>query len=86
MDLEMNDHNYHITSNHFVFIDCYQSHSYSTSAGWEYLWCHFDGITARACYENIVNRLGMYLPCQILIRFCQLTAYPEDLLYWSRGS
>lgn len=58
MDLEMNDHNYHITSNHFVFIDCYQSHSYSTSAGWECLWCHFDGITARACYENIVNRLG----------------------------
>lgn len=58
MDLEMNGRRYHVTSNHFVLIDCYQSHSYSTSAGWECLWCHFDGITARAYYENIITRLG----------------------------
>lgn len=58
MDLEIHGRAYHVSSNSFVLVDCYQSHSYSTSVGWECLWCHFDGITARTFYENIVCRLG----------------------------
>ncbi|MDE6977928.1 MAG: AraC family transcriptional regulator, partial [Lachnospiraceae bacterium] len=33
-------------------------HAYSTKTGWECLWCHFDGITARHWYQNIVSRFG----------------------------
>lgn len=42
----------------FVLLDCYQLHSYSTDKGCECLWCHFDGITARAYYSSVVSRLG----------------------------
>lgn len=91
MDLEMNGRRYHVTSNHFVLIDCYQSHSYSTSAGWECLWCHFDGITARAYYENIVTRLGNVFTMpdpypalskltSVLKTFCTGTVVREPLL------
>ncbi|MBO5335781.1 MAG: AraC family transcriptional regulator [Lachnospiraceae bacterium] len=58
MDLEINGRNFHVNANSFVLLDCYQSHAYSTAVGWECLWCHFDGITARPFYENIVGRLG----------------------------
>lgn len=58
LELEVNDANCHASSGCFVLLDCYQHHAYSTSAGWECLWCHFDGITARAFYENIHARLG----------------------------
>lgn len=58
LTLEVEERQYHVTSNHFVLLDCYQRHAYSTCAGWECLWCHFDGITARAYYENIHARLG----------------------------
>ncbi len=47
-----------VTAGCFVLLDCYKLHSYSTSAGWECLWCHFDGITARSYYQSIVSRLG----------------------------
>lgn len=42
----------------FVFLDCYQSHAYSSMTGWESLWCHFDGPAARAYYTSICSRLG----------------------------
>lgn len=58
MDLEINGRNFNVSANSFVLLDCYQSHAYSTSVGWECLWCHFDGITARQFYESIVSRLG----------------------------
>lgn len=58
MDLEINGRFFHVSANRFVLLDCYQSHSYSTSVGWECLWCHFDGITARPFYESIISRLG----------------------------
>jgi AraC-like DNA-binding protein len=58
MDLETDGHIYHVKANHFVILDCYESHAYYTSYGWECLWCHFDGITARSYYENITSRLG----------------------------
>ena len=47
-----------VTSGCFVLLDCYKLHSYSTSSGWECIWCHFDGITARSYYNSIVSRLG----------------------------
>lgn len=42
----------------FVLLDCYSRHAYSTDTGWSCLWCHFDGITARHWYQNIITRLG----------------------------
>lgn len=47
-----------ISRGQFALLDCYQYHSYSTDTGWSCLWCHFDGITARHWYRNIVSRLG----------------------------
>lgn len=47
-----------VTAGHFVLLDCYQFHSYSTTKGWECLWCHFDGVTARAYYSHVVSHLG----------------------------
>lgn len=45
-------------SGHFVLIDCYRPHAYSTDHGCEALWCHFDGVTAQAHYRSIVSHLG----------------------------
>lgn len=42
----------------FVLLDCYRPHAYRSDTGWESLWCHFDGPTARAQYEAIEGRLG----------------------------
>lgn len=47
-----------VTAGQFVLLDCYERHSYSTSKGWECIWCHFDGITARSYYNCVVSRLG----------------------------
>lgn len=58
LDLAVNGYKYHVGSNSFILLDCYESHSYSTSTGWECLWCHFDGITARNYYANIASHLG----------------------------
>lgn len=41
----------------FMLLDCYNLHAYSTSKGCDCLWCHFDGITARAYYRSIVTKL-----------------------------
>lgn len=47
-----------VTAGSFILLDCYKLHSYSTTKGWECLWCHFDGITTRAYYNSVVSRLG----------------------------
>lgn len=47
-----------ITAGHFVLLDCYQLHAYSSDEGWECLWCHFDGVVARHWYAAIISRLG----------------------------
>lgn len=57
-----------ITAGHFVLLDCYRLHAYSSDTGWECLWCHFDGVTARQWYANIVSRLGHV--------FCMQDPYP----------
>jgi len=47
-----------ITAGHFVLLDCYKRHAYSSQNGCQCLWCHFDGMTARAYYNNVVLHLG----------------------------
>lgn len=47
-----------VPENHFILIDCYQPHGYSTRDGSECVWLHFDGVQARNYYEYIVSRLG----------------------------
>lgn len=42
----------------FVLIDCYQPHAYRTDAGCECYWCHFDGVTAKAFFYHITERMG----------------------------
>ena len=58
LDLEIKERKYHVRSNSFILLDCYESHAYSTSAGWECMWCHFDGITARGYYDIVTSHLG----------------------------
>lgn len=56
--LETNDCRQTVSKGQFVLLDCYSRHAYSTENGWSCLWCHFDGITARHWYQNIVSRFG----------------------------
>lgn len=58
LDLVSEDQAQHVAAGSFVLIDCYKKHSYSTKTGWECLWCHFDGITARAYYNNVISHLN----------------------------
>ncbi len=47
-----------VTAGSFVLMDCYKLHAYATQTGWECLWCHFDGVTARGFYNAVTARLG----------------------------
>ena len=47
-----------VTAGSFVLIDCYRRHGYATDKGWEAVWCHFDGVSARGYYQAVVSRLG----------------------------
>lgn len=58
LDLTFEGSAKHVTAGHFVLLDCYKPHAYSSSTGWECLWCHFDGITAKSYYQCVVSRLG----------------------------
>lgn len=58
MSLTFENNTWHAKAGQFVLLDCYKLHSYSTSTGCKCIWCHFDGITARAYYQNVVSRLG----------------------------
>lgn len=58
LTLEVNGCTQTVRKGQFVFLDCYSRHAYSTDTGWSCLWCHFDGITARHWYQNIVSRFG----------------------------
>ena len=57
MLLDLNGRQQPVSDKHFVLIDCYQPHGYSTREGYECLWMHFDGVLARGYYELIVSRL-----------------------------
>lgn len=58
LDLEIKGHKYHAQSNSFILLDCYENHAYSTPSGLECLWCHYDGVIARAYYDIVTSRLG----------------------------
>lgn len=58
LNLTLEEGSERVRAGHFVLLDCYKRHSYSTSKGWECIWCHFDGITARSYYNCVVSRLG----------------------------
>ena len=58
LELSFEGRTFHASAGQFILIDCYKRHAYSTRTGWECLWCHFDGVTARSYYKNIVSRLG----------------------------
>lgn len=57
MLLDLNGKQQQVKDKHFVLIDCYQPHGYSTREGYECLWMHFDGVLARGYYDLIVSRL-----------------------------
>ena len=44
--------------NNFILIDCYQEHSYYSDTGWEAIWIHYDGFSARKMYNMIVSKLS----------------------------
>lgn len=56
--LEAEGHARDVGNGQLVLLDCYGRHAYSSDTGWDCLWCHFDGITARHWYRNIVSRVG----------------------------
>lgn len=58
LNLSFEGHTRRAKAGSFVLLDCYKLHSYSASKVCECLWCHFDGVTARAYYNSIVSRLG----------------------------
>lgn len=45
----------------FVFLDCYQPHSYGTDSFWHIEWIHFDGPSAREYYQLFHNLHGQKL-------------------------
>ena len=58
MQIEMEEGEREAPERHFVLLDCYRPHGYSTRNGAECVWLHFDGVQARNYYEYIVSRLG----------------------------
>ena len=52
-----------------VLLDCYQPHEYYTSTGWEAIWIHFDGVTARNYFDMIVNSNGYVVMLKDIYRF-----------------
>ena len=58
MLLDFGDREERVEENSFVLLDCYEPHGYSTQAGYECLWLHFDGVLARDFYEQILQRMG----------------------------
>ncbi|MFV0341480.1 MAG: AraC family transcriptional regulator [Anaerocolumna sp.] len=49
---------YKISENQIVIVDCYNPHYYYSKTGWEILWLHFDGVTAREYYNLIHENQG----------------------------
>lgn len=58
LTVEFNSKKWDVDKNHFVLIDCYREHSYYSDTGWEAIWIHFDGFSARKMYDMSVSKLG----------------------------
>lgn len=57
-NVKYGSHSVQARKNNFVLLDCYEEHAYSSEKGWEAIWIHFDGHTARTLYEMITDKLG----------------------------
>lgn len=53
--VEVQGQTFTVSENQILFLDCFQSHAYYTTTGWEALWIHFDGIAAREYFHFITN-------------------------------
>ena len=58
LTVEFQSRKQEVTKNNFILIDCYQEHSYYSDTGWEAVWIHYDGFSARKMYDMIVSKLG----------------------------
>ncbi|MCM1026452.1 MAG: AraC family transcriptional regulator [Roseburia sp.] len=58
LTLEFENRKQVVAKNHFILLDCYQEHCYSSEVGWEAIWIHFDGPPARKMYQMTVDKLG----------------------------
>lgn len=56
--LETPDTTAMVRDGEIAFVNCYESHGYHTDEGWEGLWLHFDGPTARAYYDLVYRLHG----------------------------
>lgn len=56
--VEFDNTKIHAEKNSIVFLDCYEEHGYSSEEGWEAVWIHFDGNTARNLYDMVTEKLG----------------------------
>lgn len=76
LDLEIEGRNYHVHSNSFILLDCYAGHAYSSPAGCECLWCHYDGTMARDYYGIVTSHLGNVFtlsdPCPALSKLSSI--------------
>jgi len=53
--IKLNSDTYCVVSGQIALIDCYKPHEYYSDKGWEALWIHFDGVTAREYYNYITS-------------------------------
>lgn len=58
LHLTYEGHQQTATKGSFLLIDCHKPHAYYTDEACECLWCHFDGVTAKAFYNTITSKLG----------------------------
>lgn len=58
LTLEFDHKKTDVSAGNFVLIDCYRPHAYWSETGWDSVWCHFDGPTARAFYQAAVAHAG----------------------------
>lgn len=59
--IEIDGRTYTASENQIVFLDCYKSHKYYSTTGWEAEWLHFDGPLAREYYNLVTNGTNIIL-------------------------
>lgn len=51
--VRLNGTNTEISEGSLVLVDCYHAHHYHTETGWDILWVHFNGSSAKGYYDMI---------------------------------
>ncbi|NEG88832.1 AraC family transcriptional regulator [Bifidobacterium aerophilum] len=57
-DVDVGQGTLHADKGSFILVDCYRPHSYGCAEDSDVLWLHFDGVTARAYFDLIHDKLG----------------------------